>query len=80
MAASRETVEETGIEASFAGVLGIREIYDEFRDDTADLNIVCLMRLNEDDSTQLKPCVNELEACQWLTFDQLKSEKVHYSA
>ena len=50
-AAEREVREETGIEAKFIGVLGIRELPGNFRHGQSDLYMPCLMMA---ESTQIK--------------------------
>lgn len=55
-------------------------MYSGFRNDTADINMTCLMRLKDSKDFELNMCKHELEECRWVSFEELKGVEMHTTA
>ena len=69
LAAEREVFEETGIDAEFQGILGLREIPRGFRHEQADIYFPCLLKVRDIKKTLIDMQENELNACEWLPIE-----------
>ena len=79
-AAIREVFEETGIQTSFEGILGMREIPTGFRHQTADLYFPCLLKVSDISKTEIAMQEQELQACEWIEMKDLKDVQFYVSA
>lgn len=64
--AKREVFEETGIPSEFVCLLAFRHMHN-YRHGCSDFYHVCLMKPL---SLEIKPCPNEIAACEWMDLDE----------
>ncbi|RUS78072.1 hypothetical protein EGW08_014152 [Elysia chlorotica] len=66
--AKREVFEETGVPCEFICLLAFRHMHN-YRHGCSDFYHVCLMKPL---SLEIKPCPQEIAACQWLDLDEFE--------
>lgn len=75
-AAVREVFEETGVEAEFRSVLGLRHQHD-VQFGNSDLYFVCRLVLKAGGALDITKCTHEIADACWMPVDQFKSETKH---
>jgi len=75
-AVEREVWEETGIRATFKGILAFRHLH-EFRYGCSDMYICCLLTAENTDNQTIKASEYEVHECKWV--DESDFEKLNLS-
>lgn len=71
-AAVRELKEETGLDATFEGIVCFRQAHTE--SGASDLFFVCLLKLNSDKEQSHRPCADEIADIAWMPVEEYANQ------